>query len=96
MQAGGCADRSPYRPTHCVSSAHFRGGFRPASSPPFHTHTPHPPPHDTPRPQRAVLQLAKGGSQLEAGDVKGLAATMGGAWVADFKLASSNVGGAAC
>lgn len=38
--------------------------------------------------QKAIYKLAKSGSQLEAGDVSGAAATLSGNWVSDFKQAT--------
>uniref|UniRef100_A0A383WCK5 Maintenance of Photosystem II under High light 2 C-terminal domain-containing protein n=1 Tax=Tetradesmus obliquus TaxID=3088 RepID=A0A383WCK5_TETOB len=39
--------------------------------------------------QKAVFQLAKSGSQLEAGDLKGLSANLGSGWVGEFQRATS-------
>ena len=39
--------------------------------------------------QRAVVQLAKSGTQLEGGDLRGLGETLSGGWVDDFKRAST-------
>jgi len=38
--------------------------------------------------QKAVFQLAKSGSQLEAGDLKGASATLSSNWVEEFKRAT--------
>lgn len=41
--------------------------------------------------QRAVNSLAESGAQLEAGDVKAVAATLNGGWVRDFKAAANKL-----
>jgi hypothetical protein len=38
--------------------------------------------------QKAVIQLAKSGSQLESGDLKGASATLSSGWVDEFKRAT--------
>eukprot|EP00878_Enallax_costatus_P002138 GHUV01002306.1.p1 GENE.GHUV01002306.1~~GHUV01002306.1.p1 ORF type:complete len:218 (+),score=65.23 GHUV01002306.1:62-715(+) len=38
--------------------------------------------------QKAVYQLAKSGSQLEAGDLKGVSSTLSSGWVEDFQRAT--------
>eukprot|EP00775_Hariotina_reticulata_P003647 gene3647-3908_t len=39
--------------------------------------------------QKAVFQLAKSGSQLEAGDLKGVSSTLGSSWVDEFQRATA-------
>ncbi|GLI62927.1 hypothetical protein VaNZ11_005778 [Volvox africanus] len=41
--------------------------------------------------QKAVYQLAKAGSQLESGDLKGAANTLTGAWLGDLSLVASTI-----
>ena len=43
--------------------------------------------------QKAVYKLAKSGSQLESGDLKGAASTLAEAWVAEFTTVASTVSG---
>lgn len=41
--------------------------------------------------QKAITLLAQSGSQLEAGDAKGAASTLGGGWVDDLKRATTAI-----
>jgi hypothetical protein len=41
--------------------------------------------------QKAVVQLAKSGSQLESGDLKGASATLSSGWVEEFKRATQKL-----
>ncbi|PNW81686.1 hypothetical protein CHLRE_06g256250v5 [Chlamydomonas reinhardtii] len=43
--------------------------------------------------QKAVYKLAKSGSQLESGDLKGAASTLSESWVGDFSTVASTVSG---
>lgn len=43
--------------------------------------------------QKAVYKLAKSGSQLESGDLKGAARTLSESWVADFATVASTLSG---
>eukprot|EP00193_Tetraselmis_chui_P023013 CAMPEP_0177780334 /NCGR_PEP_ID=MMETSP0491_2-20121128/17138_1 /TAXON_ID=63592 /ORGANISM="Tetraselmis chuii, Strain PLY429" /LENGTH=216 /DNA_ID=CAMNT_0019300079 /DNA_START=42 /DNA_END=692 /DNA_ORIENTATION=- len=41
--------------------------------------------------QKAIAELAKSGSQLEAGNLSEVASTIGGSWLSDFKSAAMNL-----
>lgn len=41
--------------------------------------------------QKAVFQLAKSGSELEAGDLRAVSSTLGGSWVGDFQRAAASL-----